>query len=124
GAVSAWNRSLEIHPDNPEILKFMDEAKAAAATQKAAPPAPVGPGRAEGGAAPAPAAPTAEQEYQTGASLYAAGKSDEAWAHAAEALRLDPKHWQAWQLVGNCQYAKGDKPGALVSYKYSLQLHP
>jgi len=109
GAVSAWDHSLALHPDNPEIRKFMDEAKATASQQAAK--------------APPPAA-TADQEYQTGAALFAAGKTAEAWQHAAAALKLDPSHWQAWQLVGNCQYAQGDRPGALVSYRYALTLHP
>ncbi len=40
------------------------------------------------------------------------------------AIQLDPNHWQGWQMVGNCQYAKGDLPGAIVSYRRSLSLHP
>jgi cytochrome c-type biogenesis protein CcmH/NrfG len=27
-------------------------------------------------------------------------------------------------MIGNCQYAKGDLPGALGSYRRSLELHP
>lgn len=120
GAVSAWNRSLALHPDNPEIRKFMDEAKAVAAQQTPKePPAAATSLRPEDAGRQA-----ADQEYQTGAALYAAGKAAEAWQHASAALKLNPGHWQAWQLVGNCQYAQGDKPGALVSYRYALQLHP
>jgi len=27
-------------------------------------------------------------------------------------------------MIGNCQYAKGDKPGAIASYRNSLQINP
>ena len=36
----------------------------------------------------------------------------------------DANHWQAWQMVGNCQYELGDKAGALVSYQRSLDINP
>ena len=70
-----------------------------------------------------PAADTA-QMYQAASAMYSAGDYDGAWRKSVEILNADPTHWQAWQLVGNCQYAKGDKAGALTSYRESLRLHP
>jgi tetratricopeptide (TPR) repeat protein len=73
--------------------------------------------------APASAA-TADSLYQESAALYAAGNYAASWGKAAAALNLDPRHWQSWQMIGNCQYALGDKAGAMASYQNSLQLNP
>ncbi len=66
----------------------------------------------------------ADKEYEAAVKLYNAGNYDDAWRKAAAAIEASPKHWQAWQMVGNCQYAKGDKAGALTSYRYALKLNP
>ncbi len=71
-----------------------------------------------------PAVSPGDTAYRAAAAAYAAGKIDTAWVQAYAALKADPAHWQAWQVVGNCQYAKGDVPGALVSFHRSLDLHP
>ncbi len=73
---------------------------------------------------PAAASPTAESEYQAAVALYASRDYDGAWRRANTAIALDANHWQAWQLVGNCRYAKGDVSGAITSYRRSLSLHP
>jgi len=70
-----------------------------------------------------PAVDTA-QMYQAASAMYSAGDYDGAWRKAVEILNADPGNWQAWQLTGNCQYAKGDKTGALTSYRESLRLRP
>ncbi len=65
-----------------------------------------------------------DEPYTAANALYATGNYDAAWGKAYEAVQVDPGHWQAWQMIGNCQYAKGDKPGALQSYRQSLAIHP
>lgn len=67
---------------------------------------------------------TAGDTYQEAMRLYHAADYTGAWAAADRVIAMEPEHWQAWQLVGNCQYATGDKAGALVSYRRSLALHP
>jgi len=65
-----------------------------------------------------------DADYQAALALYTAGDVDGAWRGAYAIAQADPKYWQAWQLIGNCQVAKGDRPGALASYRTALQLHP
>ena len=67
---------------------------------------------------------TADKAYAEAVRLYSAGDYDGAWRQAAAVLQADPDHWKAWQMMGNCQYAKGDKAGALVSYRESLRIQP
>jgi len=47
---------------------------------------------------------------------------------ALERLRalfdLDARHWQGWQLAGNCLLAEGQRALALKAYRCSLKLHP
>lgn len=66
----------------------------------------------------------ADAEYRGAVSLYNAGDYDGAWRKAYAALQAHPQHWQSWMMIGNCQYAKGDRQGALVSYQRSLAIHP
>lgn len=74
-------------------------------------------------AAPA-GSPQDEAEYQAATRDYGAGKYDDAWRKGHAIIQRTPGHWQSWQLIGNCQYAKGDKDGAMASYKQSLVLNP
>jgi tetratricopeptide (TPR) repeat protein len=39
-------------------------------------------------------------------------------------LNANNRHWEAWQLAGNCLYAKGDRQGALAAHKNSLTVNP
>jgi tetratricopeptide (TPR) repeat protein len=84
--------------------------------------------KAPAGNIPAPQSPqpgrSADSIFQESSALYAAGNYAGAWGKAAEALKIDPRHWQSWQMIGNCQYALGDKAGAMTSYRASLQLNP
>jgi len=71
-----------------------------------------------------PAAAAGDAEYQASSAAYTARNYDEAWRQAYAAVQANPQHWQAWQMIGNCQYAKGDKPGAISSYRNSLAINP
>ena len=66
----------------------------------------------------------ADAEYQAGVVLYKARDYDGAWRKAYAALQANPKHWQSWAMIGNCQYAKGDRQSALASYQRSLAIYP
>ena len=74
--------------------------------------------------AAAPAVIPGEAEYQASLARYAAGDYDGAWTQAYASAQVNPSHAGAWQMIGNCQYAKGDKTGAVVSYRQSLALNP
>ncbi len=84
------------------------------------------------GAAPAAAAPVAApapadiaaRAYREASDLYAAQSVEAARRKAAAAVEADPTHWQAWQLLGNCRLAQGEKSSALDAYRKSLDLHP
>ena len=56
--------------------------------------------------------------------LYMRGKNDAALDQARALADADPVNWRAWQLIGNCLYAKGDNPGALTAYDKSLEINP
>ena len=104
GATAAYEKSLSTNPDNPQLRAFADQVKAAS---------------------PAPAAASnPDTDYQESVALYGAGQYDAALAKAGSAVRANQSHWQAWQMVGNCLYAKGDTAGALKAYRYSLVLNP
>ena len=62
--------------------------------------------------------------YQSASAAYAAKRHAEARDLAEAVVAADPGHWQAWQLLGNSRYALGDRAGALVAYRTSLELHP
>jgi Tfp pilus assembly protein PilF len=66
---------------------------------------------------------SAQDAYQAALGLYNTGDYDGAWRKVYEAIQADSGNAEAWQLLGNCQYAKGDKEGALTSYRTSLQLN-
>lgn len=65
-----------------------------------------------------------EKLYQEAAELYKAKDYDGAQTKVEGILRQDPENWKAWALLGNCQYAKGDRTGALASFDRSLQINP
>lgn len=67
---------------------------------------------------------TEEELYDSGAKLYAAGRYNDAIRLASDLTRVNPRHWQAWQLLGNCVFAKGDREGAVKYYRYSLTINP
>lgn len=100
GAIEAYARSLELNPENPVLREWV--------------------ARHADGAPP----PDAEGEYRAALARYAEKDYAGALERAGEAARLDPRHWQAWQLIGHCLYARGDATGALPYYEASLGLHP
>jgi len=78
----------------------------------------------EAGAAAPVSATSVDESYKKAGELYAAGDYTGAWSKASEVVRAKPDHWEGWQLLGNCQYAQGDKTAAISSYEYSLSVHP
>jgi len=66
----------------------------------------------------------AEADYAAALGLYNAGDHDGALARARAATAAYPNDWKAWQLTGNCLYAKGDTEGALAAFKKCLELNP
>jgi Flp pilus assembly protein TadD len=107
GAIAYYRKSLEVNPQNPELKAALDGIEAARTKPE-----------------PQTAVANPDAEYQAAEQLYRAGDYDGAWRRSAAALQVNPRHWQSWQMIGNCQYAKGDKAGAITSYGYSLQLNP
>lgn len=67
---------------------------------------------------------SSDSAYQSASAAYTAGRNAEARDQAAAVVAVDPAHWQAWQLLGNCRFALGDRPGAVEAYRKSLELHP
>lgn len=64
------------------------------------------------------------QHYEEAVAFYGQGDYDRALDKAQAAVRADDRNWQAWQMLGNCQYAKGDRQAALGSYSRSLEVNP
>ena len=62
--------------------------------------------------------------YQAGESLCAQKKYDQAIQYFDAALDANPRMWQAFQGLGTCYYAQGEKSRALTSYQRALSLHP
>jgi tetratricopeptide (TPR) repeat protein len=58
------------------------------------------------------------------ARYYNAKRYDEAIQSYNQALASNPNDAKAWQGLGNCYYAKQDKPKAVEAYKRALQLNP
>jgi serine/threonine protein kinase len=50
---------------------------------------------------------TAQDLYWSGADLFFSGRLQRASERLDEAVRLDPKHFHAWFLLGNCHYNAG-----------------
>jgi hypothetical protein len=65
-----------------------------------------------------------EAEYRAAVDLYNAGNHEEALSRARVAIDGNPAHAGAWQIVGNCLYAKGDRAGALDAFNRSLKINP
>lgn len=105
GAVTVYKYALQINPGNAQLKTFVDSLEG---------------GPAQSAAAASPA----EATYQSAVAHYTAGDYDSTMKECAEAVRADPAHWQAWSLLGNARYARGDKRGALEAYDKSLGLHP
>ena len=57
-------------------------------------------------------------------SYYNARQYDSAIQQFTVATTADPNNAKAYQGIGNCYYAKADKPAAVTAYKRSLQIDP
>lgn len=108
--VKAAARLYLMNPGGPSVGGTTKERRTVRYTE----PAP------QGSAGPA----GADERYEEASLLYRSGKYDDAWRKSYEAIQIDPNHWQSWQMIGNCQYARGDRQGALASYRRSLEINP
>jgi len=104
GAITEYGYSLSINPDNPQLKAYVDQLKAAGQ--------------------PVPAATAPADHYQAATAAYNAGDYDKVLTEGAEAVKDNPQNWEAWQLVGNARYARGDKAGAQEAYRKSLEINP
>jgi len=75
-------------------------------------------------AVPTQAARDMDKEYRAAVECYKSGDYNGAWRKAYAILREAPQHWRSWAIIGNCQYAKGDRQGAMASYQRALEIHP
>jgi len=55
---------------------------------------------------------------------YYARDYDTALEKAERIVKDNPDDWEGWRLLGNCRFSKGDKRGAIKSYKRALKLNP
>lgn len=65
-----------------------------------------------------------EDDFRAAEILYANADYDGALARALAAVAVDPRHWRAWAVIGNCRHVKGDGEGALEAYDRSLRINP
>jgi predicted TPR repeat methyltransferase len=66
----------------------------------------------------------AEGWMLTGHARSAAGEPAEAGRAYAEAVRLEPNHFEALARLGDIALAAGDKQAALARYREALQINP
>lgn len=109
GAIACYRNALTVNPNNPQLKAYVDQLAGSAAPAATTPAAAASPG---------------EASYQAALARYSAGDQDGAMTQAAAAVRADPNHWQAWQLLGNVRVGRNDKRGALEAYDRSLAIHP
>lgn len=69
-------------------------------------------------------AATSWEYYQAGMRLYNQHEYGEASRYFQAAVDQDPNNWQAYQGLGMCAYAQGDKTGAKQAFDRSLTIHP
>ena len=69
-------------------------------------------------------AATSQDYYQAGMKLYNSQQYGQAVRYFQAAVQLDPSNWQAYQGLGMCDYAMGDKASAKTAFDKSLTLHP
>jgi tetratricopeptide (TPR) repeat protein len=66
----------------------------------------------------------AEVWYQRGALLVAMDSAQEAVPDLQRAAELEPRHYQAFALVGRIAEGAGDKRAALASYRRAVAINP
>src|SRR5579883_345983 len=69
-------------------------------------------------------AATSWEYYQAGMRLYNQHEYAEAQRYFQAAVQSDSNNWQAYQGLGLCDYAQGDKEGAKKAIDQSLRIHP
>lgn len=69
-------------------------------------------------------AATSWEYYQAGMRFYNQHEYSEATRYFQAAVNQDPNNWQAYQGLGMCDYAQGDKAGAKQAFDRSLTIHP
>ncbi len=133
-----WNKNGVVKKfetiDDPEIYQkffaslhkavFLDDQLVYGSKPASTEPVKMEPARPTAARAAAPLPSKADAEYQAAVILYNAEDYDGAWRKAYTALQANPQHWQSLAMIGNCQYSKGDRQGALVSYQHSLTINP
>jgi hypothetical protein len=70
------------------------------------------------------ASPAGDALYASARAELAAGNADAAMTKLLETVRVDPRHGEAWRLLGDLRYAKEDKRGALDAYEHALEIDP
>jgi len=64
------------------------------------------------------------EEYKLAGESYSTKEYDTAIARLKPLLSVDPNYWEAWQLLGNCHYAKGNTAEAVKAYDRALVINP
>jgi tetratricopeptide (TPR) repeat protein len=100
-ALKYYKYALQLSPNDTQLATFVQ--RLAAATQN-------------GGASADPVA--------LAARYYQARQYDFAIQQYNAALARNPNNDKAYQGLGNCYYAKGNKPQAVNAYKRALQVNP
>lgn len=121
-AITAYERSLELNPENSDLKKWVEKVRAGVQPVAVEAPLP----------APVPTQPpvptepklNVEQEYDAAKDLYKAGDVDASSKKAKAILEVDPDNWKAWALLGNCHHSTGSTSAALDAYDHSLKLNP
>lgn len=76
------------------------------------------------GVCPVPAQVNPDEFLKAGNTAYTSNDYKLAIQYYEAALDANPRIWQAFQGLGNCYYAMGDKAKALLNYQRCLSLHP
>jgi tetratricopeptide (TPR) repeat protein len=69
-------------------------------------------------------AATSWEYYQAGMRFYNGHDYSQAARYFQAAIQEDPDNWQAYQGLGLCDYALGDREGAKQAFDQSLRIHP
>jgi tetratricopeptide (TPR) repeat protein len=65
-----------------------------------------------------------QAQYEMGVIALRYGLPDEAIRYGQQAVALDPKHFNGWNLLGNAYYAKGDFGQSAAAYEQAAAIKP
>lgn len=65
-----------------------------------------------------------QAQYEMGVIALRYGLPDEAIKYGQQAIALDPKHFNGWNLLGNAYYAKGDFSQSAAAYEQAAAIKP